>query len=366
MKPWYRFQNAAADPSVAEIFIVDLIGSWYDEFWRAYYGESVVTAKSFLAELAKLDDSVKSIKVHINSPGGDVFAAVNIANALREQQVAKGRTVETIVDGLAASAASIVMMAGSTIRIADNALVMVHNPYTWGVGNAKDMRKYADELDTIRTAIVATYKWHSKLSDDELIALLDAETWMDADEAIARGFATDKVEGFKAAASIDPKALTKLAVPDKFRARVDALLTPAQPEPQPAAATDVLKACADAGLKDVDFATTLIQSKATLDQVTARIATEKETRAKAKARADEITAACALAQHPELAAGYISGSMAAADVKQQLTIINGKIDAARGNIDTSLKPDAGAGATPPKNDLDPQAIYDARKPKKEQ
>jgi ATP-dependent protease ClpP protease subunit len=362
MKPWYRFQNAAADPSVAEIFIVDLIGSWYDEFWRAYYGESVVTAKSFLAELAKLDDSVKSIKVHINSPGGDVFAAVNIANALREQQVAKGRTVETIVDGLAASAASIVMMAGSTIRIADNALVMVHNPYTWGVGNAKDMRKYADELDTIRTAIVATYKWHSKLSDDELIALLDAETWMDADEAIARGFATDKVEGFKAAASIDPKALTKLAVPDKFRARVDALLTPAQPEPQPAAATEVLAECSAEGL-DLAFAQTLVTAKCTLVDVKARIATEKDARVKAKARADEITAACAVGKHQDLVAGFIASGMSAADVKQHLTILNAKIDAARGNVDPSLNPDAGAGATPPKNDLDPAAIYESRKPK---
>src|ERR1051325_2166278 len=197
-REWFKFQAAADDASVVDIHIIDFIGDWIDDYWG--FG---VTAKAFLDQLAKLSNDVKTVRVHINSPGGDVFAASNIANALREQQASKGRTVETIVDGIAASAASIILMAGSTIKVADNGVVMVHNPWTIAVGNAADMRKSADTLDTLRNTIVATYKWHSSLSDDELVALMDAETWMDADEAIAKGFATEKVEGLKAAATID-------------------------------------------------------------------------------------------------------------------------------------------------------------------
>jgi ATP-dependent Clp protease protease subunit len=115
-------------------------------------------------------------------------------------------------------------MAGSKIHIADNALVMVHHPYTISVGNAAEMRKMADTLDQIAEAIIATYRWHSELSEDEIRQLMDAETWMDADTAIANGFATEKVEGLQVAASIDARAMAKFKVPAEFKARVDALL----------------------------------------------------------------------------------------------------------------------------------------------
>src|SRR5690554_5721149 len=103
MKSWYRVENAASDPTVVDIHIIDVVGGWVDDMINRFWGvELTVTAKQFVEDLAKLDDQVTAINVHINSPGGDVFGGLNIANALREQE-SKGRTVTTYVDGLAAS-----------------------------------------------------------------------------------------------------------------------------------------------------------------------------------------------------------------------------------------------------------------------
>jgi ATP-dependent protease ClpP protease subunit len=339
-RQWFRFENAANDETVVDIHILDLIGGWDDDWIARNFGYDMgVTARAFVEQLAALPENVNTIRVHINSPGGDVFAGVTIANALREQ-AAKGRTVETIIDGIAASIASVIAMAGSTITIADNALVMIHNPWSIAVGEAKDFRKTADELDVIRNTIVATYKWHSSLSDEDIVALMDATTYMDADEAIAKGFATAKVEGLKAAASIDPRAMAKLTIPDKFRDRVAQLVKPAPtpaPAPEPAAAADVLRLCREG--ECLDLAEALIGDKATIDIVQARVTETKTQRAAAAARATEITAICTTAKLPELAPGYISGGMSPADVRAHLVTITAKLDTAE--IDGGLKPDHG-------------------------
>lgn len=228
MNEWFQIQLQAENPAVAEIFINDYIGNWADQMYNDWLGtDSPITAKAIIDQLAALPESVRNIRVHINSPGGDVSAAVMIANAFRDQRVTKGRTVETIVDGLAASSASLIAMAGSPVRIADNGILMIHEPWTVALGNSAEMRKTADVLDQIRNAsIIPTYQWHSKKSADEIASLMAAETWMDADEAIANGFADEKVEGLKAAASIDPRHATKLKVPEKFAARVKACMMP--------------------------------------------------------------------------------------------------------------------------------------------
>jgi ATP-dependent protease ClpP protease subunit len=359
MKPrqWYRFENQADDAAIAEIHIIDFIGDWFDDMMNRSYNESIgVTARAFVEALANLPDSVQTIRVHINSPGGDIQGGVNIANALREQQTSKGRTVETIVDGMAASIASAIAMAGSRVVMADNALLMVHNPWTLAIGDAGEMRKTADVLDAMRAQIVATYQWHSPLDAEALIALMDAETWMDADEAIANGFATEKVEGLKAAASIDPRAVAKLAVPEKFKARVEALLakpTPAPAPPTAAAATDVLRLCREG--ECLDLAEGFITAKATVEDVTAQIATTKATKAQASARATEITALCATAHLPELATGYIAGAMPLDAIRAHLTTLTAKLD--RIEIDGGLDPDHG---TTPKARIDTAAIYAAR------
>lgn len=348
MRKWYRFE-AKADGVSADLYIYSDIGtSWWDD--RA------VSAQSFKEDLAAVPASVTELVVHVNSLGGDVFDAVAIANLLRAWGAVPGRTVITTVDGIAASAASIVIMAGSTIRIADNGLVMVHNPWTIAIGNAAEMRKTAEALDAVRNTIVATYEWHSSLSEAELVALLDAETWMDADTAIANGFATEKVEGLAVAASLDRRAMAKLTVPETFRARVDALLAPAKvdpPAPVAAPAADVMRLCREGGVSDL--AEGLVTAGATLAAVQAAIGEATTARATAAARATEITALCATAKLPELAAGYIAGAMATVDIKAHLTTLTAKLDAVE--IDAGLDPSHGS---TPKPRIDVSAVYAAR------
>lgn len=352
-RQWFRFSNNASDATVAEIHIVDIIGDWIDEIINDFWGiKATLTAKAFLEQLSKLDASVKTIRVHINSPGGDVFAALNIANALRDQQQTKGRTVETIIDGLAASAASVIAMAGSVVRMSDNALMMVHNPWSVAVGNAGEMRKAADTLDTVRDTLVATYQWHSTLDADAIKALLDAETWMDASQALEHGFATDVLVGLQAAATIDRGTIKALTVPEQFRARVDAFLVP--PPPGPAAALDVVRVCNAAGCPEL--VEDLLANSSTLEQVNARVATAKSAKAAAATRETEIRALCARAKFPQLAAGYIRGGMSADAVREHLTTVQ----AAAGDsttIDGGLRPDAGVTK---KADLNAQEIYAAR------
>jgi hypothetical protein len=293
----------------------------------------------------------------VNSPGGDVFAAVNIANALRDQRLSKGRTVDVSIDGLAASAASIVIMAGDTIRMADNALVMIHNPWSVGAGDAAAMRKIADELDAVRQTIVATYQWQSALTDEELVALMDAETWFSADEAVDNGFATEKVVGLKAAAMLDPRAIAKLTIPDQYRARVEALVakpTPAaDPTPPAAPAADVLRLCREGECLDV--AESLLAAGATLDQVTARVTDARAARVAQAARARDITALCQTAHLPELADSYIQGGMSVDAICAQLTVLTAKLDQVE--IDGGQAPDAGARK---KARIDVSAVYAER------
>jgi len=350
---WLRVDMAADDPTTADIFIFGFIGDWIDQLWEdiGLGFDSDTTAKSFQTELDALPDSVKTIRLHVNSPGGDVFGAVTIANMLREQSSSKGRRVEASVEGLAASAASIVIQAGDPIRIGDNALVMIHDPWTGVRGNASEIRKVAEELDTItRSSIVPTYQWHSSLSEDEIVALMEATTWMGADEAIENGFATEKVEGLKAVAAIEPRALSSLSVPDKYRARVEALLASPEPEPPnepagdlPTASGDaadpaeVLKLCREAECLDV--AEELVTSGASLEDVQKRVAAEKETRTKAAARATEIRGLCEKAKLDELAEGYITGQMPIDLIRAQLTTLTARLDSLE--IDGGLDPDHG-------------------------
>lgn len=344
-REWFRVENKTDDTSVVDIHIIDVIGGWDSDWIERNWGYDMgVTARKFVDQLAQLSDAVKTINLHINSPGGDVQAGINIANALREQQVSKGRTVAIFIDGLAASIASVIAMAGSTVSMADNALMMVHNPYALAIGNAAEMRKTADVLDTMRGQIIATYKWHSALEDDALAALMDAETWMNADEAIANGFATHKVEGLKAAASLDTRAMGTLTVPEKYRAQVNAFLKPEQPKasdaPQAAAASDVLRLCTEGGCLDV--AESLVTAKATLDQVKAKIEETKATKAAAATRESAIRTMCANAKLPTLADAYVSGGMSVEGVKAQLITMKAELDKAA--IDTSIDPDQGSKA----------------------
>ena len=329
---WFKFEAKAEDPAAVDLQLYDVIGDWIDDIFGF---DGVTTAKSFVAALAEIPENVNTIRVRINSPGGDVFGAATIANALRDQQLSKGRKVETFVDGLAASAASVIAMAGSKVTMADNALMMVHNPWTAAVGNPAELRKAAETLDGVRDTIIATYQWHSPLDAKEIGKLMDEETWMSADEAIANGFADAKVEGLAAAASIDPRVAARvIAIPEQYAARVAAWfkapeveapaaevvpepepVVVAEPEPEPVVeavavpvvearavmapppvvaeplveASEIVRACADSKLS-VEFIEATVAASPTREGLAARIAAEVDRVAKDATRADAIRA----------------------------------------------------------------------------
>lgn len=171
-KSWYKIQAKADD--VIEIFIYDQIGVWG------------ITASKFIRELKeKMTGTVIGIDLHINSPGGDVFDGNAIYAYLNSQQ----RVVNVFVEGLAASIASVIAMAGDTIHIAANSMIMIHNPIGAVFGESKDMRKMAETLDKVKDSIVVAYQKKTGRESDDLIKLMDDETWFTAQEAIDNGFA---------------------------------------------------------------------------------------------------------------------------------------------------------------------------------
>ena len=169
---WYEIKNKAER---AEIWIYEYIG---EDFWTG----GGVTAKNFQKELSEIKAS--QIDLHINSPGGEVFDGIAIYNLLK-QHPAK---VTTYIDGLAASIASVIALAGSPIIMAENALYMVHNPSGMAIGTANDMRSLADVLDKVASTMIGTYTAKTGKTEADIKSLLDAETWMTADEAKEAGF----------------------------------------------------------------------------------------------------------------------------------------------------------------------------------
>ena len=158
-----------------------LNGEISDETW---YGDEV-TPKLFKDELNSGDGD---ITVWINSPGGDVFAAAQIYNMLRDY---KG-SVTVKIDGLAASAASVIAVAGDTVLMSPVAMMMIHNPATLAIGNAKDMEKAIGMLNEVKESILNAYEDKTGIKRSKLSKMMDDETWFNAKKAVELGFA-DKI-----------------------------------------------------------------------------------------------------------------------------------------------------------------------------
>ncbi|MBS4198610.1 Clp protease ClpP [Bacillus sp. FJAT-49732] len=190
----------SADGKSGDIFIYGEITkyAWED------YGEK--SAKIFKQELDDLGD-VETINLYVNSPGGSVFEGIAIHNMLKRHSA----RVIAYVDALAASIASVIIMAADEIRMYENSMLMIHNPWTFAIGNAADLRKEADDLDRIGESAIRSYltKAGDKLQEDKLREMLDAETWLSADEAYEYGLC-DVVEGAnEMAASISADLFAK-------------------------------------------------------------------------------------------------------------------------------------------------------------
>lgn len=183
MRSWYAIRALSEG---AEVSIYDEIGA---------YG---VSAKSFLAELCALPDAVP-LALRLNSPGGSVFDAVAIYNALKRH----AGPVTVWIDGIAASAASYIAMAGDEVVMPGNAFLMIHDPSGMVLGTAADMRAMAEALDKIKGSLVAGYVAKSGGDEADIAALMAKETWLDAEEAVGLGFADRMTEPVRIAARFD-------------------------------------------------------------------------------------------------------------------------------------------------------------------
>lgn len=182
---------------------------------RGIIGEYGVSDREFIRDVEAAGDDVEIINVTINSRGGEADHGLAIYNYLRNHKA----LVSVRIDGIAASSASVIAMAGDEIIMPANALMMVHNPWTFAMGNAKELRKTADDLEQFEKALLATYTARTGKSDQEVWDLVDGETWLTAQEAVDLGFA-DKLEALQrpAAAALAESASIPQAVLEKISA----------------------------------------------------------------------------------------------------------------------------------------------------
>lgn len=170
----------------AEVLLYEDIGGWFG-----------ITADSFIKEIKQLKD-ISTINLRINSNGGNVFDGLSIYNYLKAHKA----RVEVDVDGLAASIASIIAMAGDEVRMADNAWMMIHDPWIVTGGTSDELRKTADTMDGIRTSLLETYMKRATVSEDEISSMMREETWLNASDAASIGLADRVTEELAIAAHV--------------------------------------------------------------------------------------------------------------------------------------------------------------------
>lgn len=175
-RSWFRIENradAGAAPSYAEVYLYDEIGMWG------------VTAGMLVAELGGID--ADEIDLHLNSPGGEVWDGIAIYNALINHRAA----VTVYVDGIAASAASVVAMAGDRVVMARGSQLMIHDAWGLCVGNAAEMRRMGDDLDRESNNIAGIYADRAGGTARQWRKAMEAESWYTADEAVTAGLADE-------------------------------------------------------------------------------------------------------------------------------------------------------------------------------
>lgn len=322
-RSWFTIKALTADH--AEISIFDEIGFWG------------VNAKEFIAQFKAIQ--APNVTLFINSPGGSVFDALAIFNTIQ----ASGKNVTVKVLGIAASAASYIAMSGTRIEMPENTFLFVHNPINAVYGNADEMREMADVLDKIGASLLATYVRRSGKPEEEVKALLDAESYLTAQECLDLGLCDEVTPAITATAKFDTD---RADVP----ANVMAIFAKAA-KPAPAGvplAEQIATMAAAAGLADhaAVFA---------LDPAVTSVEAAQQVIASAR----EITALCAVAKHADLAAALIKGRKTVAEASAELVATLAAEDEAA-HVDTSQrsenkpKPVAQAGG--------PVAYWSARKP----
>jgi len=195
MNKWFDLILDKGDEGAVDVYILDEIGS---------YGTS---AEGFISAIKETSAKDKEVRVHLNSPGGSVFDGLAIYNFLKDRG-----NVTTIVDGVAASMASVIFMAGTNRIMPENSLLMIHEPWTGTVGEADDLRKAAEALDKMKDSIAGIYANATGKDIDMIKEMMSETTWMNGTDAVQDGFATMVTDAVEMAASFDIDKLT--VVPD--------------------------------------------------------------------------------------------------------------------------------------------------------
>jgi ATP-dependent Clp protease, protease subunit len=376
VKRWYEFRAQARG---AEIVIYDEIGA---------FG---IPAKVFLDELKALG-AVAELTLRINSPGGSVFDGVAIYNALKRHEA----RVTVWIDGIAASIASMIAMAGDEIVMPENAMLMIHDPSGLVMGTAADMRAMAEALDKMKAGMVAAYRDKSGRDDAEIEALMAAETWLSAQEALELGLADRVEQPVRMAAHFDlsrfhntPPQLAAILTsshpqedamsdPNKTSSsKRDAAKADAAPDgTATTAATDTQPAQVTGGDRTVESVTSPPASQATAEPQAPTVCAAAIVDAAAQpiaqvidldgVRADErrstlayvaeVHELCAIAGRGDLAAGFVAKATPVAQVRRALLEARAAEDEATA-IRSQVRP---ATVEPAPPSIDTAAIYAAR------
>ena len=300
MRPCFNFTQIAAASAGAEptelLSLNDEIGFWG------------VQAQDFRNALDKVKG--KNLKVEINSPGGDVFAGLAMYNMLKQS----GKAIAVVVTGVAASAASLVAMAGDTISMPQNTFMMVHNPWGVSVGNAAEMRETADVLDKIGASLTSTYVAKTGQTEAKIKELLSKDTWLTADESKELGFATEVTDKIDAKASFD---MARADLPEHIKAIYLAAKPKTEPKIEPK--TEPVVAVVESGAFSAEL--TKLVKDAGLEAHTKAIvvaSTDLEDGKKRIAAAKDIIALCKLAERPDDAKKAIKANKSVTEVRAEL------------------------------------------------
>ena len=346
-KHWYSLKaSGEAETRSIEVYVYGEIGTWG------------ITANQFVRDLAAMDDGVSPIVVAFNSIGGDLFDGLAIHNALsRLGERCTGR-----VDALAASAASVAVCGAHKVVIASNAMLMIHNPWTYASGDAEDLRKVATALDQAMEAIIAAYKSKAPDIDEvELRRLVNAETWLTASEAVALGLADEVGEGLTVKACVGQGSVLQ-----RFQHAPQALLAqleePPEPTPEPIAPEPVIppvvdsaklallitQSCNTAGISNL--IESLISTTNLVDEATVNAAI---TNAKA------VRDLCVAARLPECTQEFVAAGLNAEAVRSRL--FDKLVSGGGFEIDNSLPINDDPAPKTQAKQPDSNAIYAARR-----
>ncbi|GLO25431.1 head maturation protease, ClpP-related [Pseudomonas putida] len=328
---WYQISAAAegdGESSAIEVYIYGEIGGWG------------ITANQFIQDLKAIDDGVSPVVVAFNTNGGDLFEGLAIHNALsRLGERCTGR-----VDALAASAGSVAVCGAHRVVMAANAMLMIHNPYTWAGGDAEELRRVADVLDQAFEVIIAAYKAKAPGIDEvELRRMVNDETWLTAQEALELGLADEVGQGVKVQACLGQGTAmaryrkTPQALLDQLQASQAKPTAPSVPEPEndpavppltdsTALALMITQACAKAGISNL--VEPLIASTKLADEATVQAALT---------RAKSVRDLCAAARLPEMTKDFVQAGLEPAAVRARL--FDKLVGSGKGfEIDNSLPP----------------------------